>query len=79
MWAELEPFPFRSDMLLWGGAAIVAAVLMAGAMSRRREGLTETLREYVRREQRVGESADASEAEPVGDQGDGPVKAADPE
>lgn len=79
MWAEFEPFPFRTDMLLWGGAAIVAAVLMAGAMSRRREGLTETLREFVRREQRGEEAADASEAEPVGDQGEGPVKAADPE
>lgn len=78
MWAELEPFPIRTVTLLWGAAAIVATVLLAGAMSRRREGLTETLREYVRREQQGEEATDASEADPVGDRGEGPAKAAEP-
>ena len=43
------------DVVLWGSATAVAALMMAGMMNRRRAHLTETLRKYVQRQRDGGD------------------------
>lgn len=52
------------EIVLWGSATAVAALLMAGMANRRRAHLTDVLRGHVRRQQGVaGDGADAAEDE----------------
>ena len=49
---------FSSTTILWGVAVAVAAALLFGSMTRRRTGLTDALREFVRRSQPSTEEAE---------------------
>ena len=52
MFAQASETLFSPTMLLWMAASALAALLLIGAAGRRKAKLTESLRDYVDRNQR---------------------------
>lgn len=63
--AQLDEAIFRPTTVLWLVFAVIAAMTLIGSLTRRRRGLTDSLRDFVSRQQRSGDGADPVAGEPA--------------
>ena len=63
MIAQMSETLFSPMVLLWIAASVLAAVLLIGAASKRRANLTESLRDYVDRQQQKRHPSESDAAD----------------
>ena len=59
--AQLDESIFRPTTVLWVVFAIIAAVTLIGSLTRRRSRLTDSLRDFVSRQQRSSGDGERSD------------------